>query len=154
MKKFYAMTFGHDESSGRYYFEVETNDISERGLIECDGIGVHFEEHEPEFLTPIIAFELEFESDENGEWIPTNFDAKELTQEQFQKIENIFDLTAESIAKTGYIKSSLDIENVQLSDVKWDVEHQKPGWELAKKVADILENAFGKIEDAENGTFD
>ena len=150
MKKYYAMTFGNDESSGRYYFEIELDDISEFGLIECDGIGVHFEEYEPDVLTQIIAFELEFDEDDDGEWVPANSDSDELTEEQFDTIESIYKKTADSIMATGYAKSRRDIEDIKLSDLKWAIDEKKPGWELSKKVAEILEKAFDDIESAES----
>lgn len=150
MKKYYAMTFGDEERAGRYYFEVEMDDISEFGLIECDGTGIQHDEYEPDQLIPIYAFELEFDEDENGEWVPANSDSEELTEEQFNSIETIYNNAVDSIMATGYVKYRRDIEDIKLSDLKWTIDEKKPGWELSKKVAEILEKAFDDIESAES----
>ena len=149
MKKYYAMTFGSEDRTGRYYFDVEMDDISEYGLIDCDGVGIQHDEYEPSQLVQVPAFELEFDEDDDGEWIPTNSDSKELTKEQFDTIESIYNKAVDSIMETGFVKSWRDIEEIELSNIKWVIEKKKPGWELAEKVAAILKKAFEDIESAE-----
>ena len=151
MKKYYAMTFGSDDRTGRYYFDVEMDNISEFGLIECDGVGVEHEEYEPNLLEPIYAFELEFNEDDDGEWIPANSDSKELTEEQFNSIETIYHKAVDSIVATGFVESWRGIEEIKLSNLKWVIENRESGWELAEKVAGILKKAFDDIELAERG---
>lgn len=151
MKKYYAMTFGSDDRTARYYFEVEMDKISEDGLLACYGVGIQHDGYLPDQLVSIYAFELEFEEDDNGEWVPENYYSKELTEEQFDSIYDIYEKTAESVAETGYIESESELDDIELSDLKWTVEQKKPGWELAEKVASILKKAFDDIESIESG---
>ena len=151
MKKYYSMTFGSEERAGRFFFEVEMDDISEYGLIDCDGICMQHEEYEPDQLMPVYAFELEFDEDENGEWIPTNSDSEEISEEQFDAIESIYNKAVDSIMATGFVKSWRDVQEIKLSSLKWDIDEREPGWELAEKVAGILKKAFDDIESAERG---
>ena len=151
MKKYYAITFGSDSTTGRYYFEVDMDKISEYGLIACDGVGIEHKEYLPNQLVSIYAFELEFDEDENGEWVPEYSDLKELTEEQFDIIYGIYEKTAESVAETGYIESESEVDDIELRDLNWDIDERNPGWELAEKVAAIIQKAFDDIESAERG---